>query len=424
MSNPVLRFFAVSLLALGVTTALADVVTLKGGEKLEGKITEETATELHMNVQVSAGIVDERTIPRADVDKIEKTAPDDGAWAVLKTFQPGANSLPVAQYDRFITPLKAFTAQYPKSAHFAEAQKSLAAFEDEKKRVEAGELKLDGNWLSKDQAQAERYQINGLLTLNFMRSEQARGDSISALNAFDILEKQFPNSKSYPDAVEVALKILNTVKGQAAARVAAIPAEKAAQEKAIAAAIEPARTQMKDSMVQARVAAETAMSAAGRQGLKWPPFIASSEASMRQIAEKSTAELTRLGAIDLAKFRQATELADKAKQQIANKDFAGAEASLAKTRTLWEQNEALPRLVAELAAAKAAATAAAKPKATPIPVVAEAEVKNSGATGSNDEAPPENPWLKIVLGTLVAIIVIVGFVVYRNIKGKANQVLE
>jgi hypothetical protein len=424
MSNPVLRFFAVSLFALGVTSVRADVVTLKGGEKLEGKITEETATELHMNVQVSAGIVDERTIPRADVDKIEKTAPDDSAWVVLKTFQPGANSLPVAQYDRFITPLKAFTTQYPKSAHSADAQKSLAAFEDEKKRVEAGGLKLDGNWLSKEEAQAERYQINGLLTLNFMRSEQARGDLISGLNAFDILEKQFPNSKSYPDAVELALKMLNTLKAQAAARVAAIPAEKAADEKAIAAAVEPARTQMKDSMVQARVAAEAAMSAAVRQGLKWPPFIASSDASMRQIADKSTGELTRLGGIDLAKYRQSTELADKAKKQIVEKDFAGAEASLTKARTLWEQNEVLPRLVAEVTTAKAAATAAAKPKATPIPVAAEPEVKNSGATGSNDEAPPGNPWFMIVVGSLVAIIVIVGFVVYRNIKGKANQVLE
>ena len=423
MSKPLLRFLAVSFFALVVSTGRGDVVTLKGGEKLEGRITEETATELHMNVQVSAGIMDERTIPRAEVEKIEKTALDDSAWAVLKTFQLGANSLPVAQYDRFIAPFKAFTTQYPKSAHFADAQKSLAAFEEEKKRVEAGELKLDGNWLSKEQAQAERYQINGLLTLNFMRSEQARGDLISSLNAFDILEKQFPNSKSYPDAVELALKVLNTLKAQAGARVAAFPAEKSAQEKAIAAAIEPARTQMKDAITQARLAAEAAISAASRQGLKWPPFISSSDASMRQLADKAAGELSRLGGIDLARFRQSIELADTAKQQIAEKKFADAEASLTKARTLWEQNETLPRLVAELGAAKATVTAAAKPKATPVPVD-EPEVKNSGATGSTDEAPPENPWFKIVVGSIVGIIVIVGFVVYRNIKGKANQVLE
>jgi hypothetical protein len=246
---------------------------------------------------------------------------------------------------------------------------------------------------------------------------------ISALNAFDILEKQFPYSKSYPDAVELALKMLNTLKAQAAARVTALAAEKTAQEKAIAAAVEPARTQMKDAIVQARAAAEAAMSAATRQGLKWPPFIASSEVAMRQIADKSTGEVTRLGGIDLAKIRQSIELAEKGKQQIAAKDFAGADASLTKARTLWEQNEMLSRLVAELAATKTAVAAAAKPKATPIPV-AEPEVGTSGATGSNDEAPPANPWFLIVVGSLVAIIVIVGFIIYRNIKGKANQVLE
>ena len=55
MSKPLLRFLAVSLFALVVSTGRGDVVTLKGGEKLEGRVTEETATELHMNVQVSAG---------------------------------------------------------------------------------------------------------------------------------------------------------------------------------------------------------------------------------------------------------------------------------------------------------------------------------------------------------------------------------
>jgi hypothetical protein len=230
MPKPFLCLISIALLAVLTAIGHGDTVILKGGEKLEGKVTEETPTEIHMNVQISASIFDERTIPRADVEKIEKTAPDETAWAVLKTFQPGANSLPLAQYDRFITPLKAFTTQFPKSAHIEEAQKALAAFEDEKKRVEAGELKLEGNWLTKEQAQAERYQINGLLTLKYMRNEQARGDLISALNAFDVLEKQFPNSKAYPDAVELAVKMLNSLKAQTGARIAAFPAEKAAQD--------------------------------------------------------------------------------------------------------------------------------------------------------------------------------------------------
>src|SRR5262245_50582763 len=105
MPNPCFRFLAVSAFALLVSTSWGDTVVLKGGEKLEGKITEETATEVKMNVQVSASIVDERTIPRADIEKLEKTAADESAWAVLKAYQPGASSLPKEQYDRFIAPL-------------------------------------------------------------------------------------------------------------------------------------------------------------------------------------------------------------------------------------------------------------------------------------------------------------------------------
>ena len=49
MSKPFLRFLAVSFFALVVSTGRGDVVTLKGGEKLEGRITEETAMEYASN---------------------------------------------------------------------------------------------------------------------------------------------------------------------------------------------------------------------------------------------------------------------------------------------------------------------------------------------------------------------------------------
>jgi hypothetical protein len=51
-------------------------------------------------------------------------------------------------------------------------EKLVADFEAEKQRVTNGERKLNGSWLSKEDVQRESYQINGAITLNFMRDQQ------------------------------------------------------------------------------------------------------------------------------------------------------------------------------------------------------------------------------------------------------------
>ena len=59
---------------------LADTVTLKSGEKLDGKILNETDTEVTISVQVSATIKDERVVKREDIATVEKVQPDEVAW--------------------------------------------------------------------------------------------------------------------------------------------------------------------------------------------------------------------------------------------------------------------------------------------------------------------------------------------------------
>src|SRR5687767_3643608 len=205
---PMLRLFFQIIALLSATAVLGrgDTVTLKSGEKIDGRILSETSAELKIEVK-SGGIVDERTVAKSDVAKVEKASADGVAWQPLKTLQPGANSLPAAQYDRVIGPLRSFVTQFPQSPHVADAQKALTAFEEEKKRVDAGELKLNGKWISKDEVQKERYQINALVALNYLREQQARGDIIGALNTFDVIERDYPGSRAYPDAVEAVLRI-------------------------------------------------------------------------------------------------------------------------------------------------------------------------------------------------------------------------
>ena len=123
-------------LAAFSAAAFADVVVLNNGEKIEGKVTAETDTEITIAAKVSASITDERVIKKTDIKTITKDTPDEIAWESLKNLKPGKNSLPVTSYDSALNPLKGFLTEYPQSKFAADAQKAVDAFKDPWKEAE------------------------------------------------------------------------------------------------------------------------------------------------------------------------------------------------------------------------------------------------------------------------------------------------
>src|SRR5688500_11535562 len=102
------RLFLITAVVLiaGALASFADVVVLKNGEKLQGKIVGETPTEITLDVQVSPGIVDSRVVPKADVASVVKDQPDAAAWQAVRNFKLGPNSLAATAYDAMINPLR------------------------------------------------------------------------------------------------------------------------------------------------------------------------------------------------------------------------------------------------------------------------------------------------------------------------------
>jgi hypothetical protein len=369
--------FPIAVLLAAASPAPADTITLKSGAKLEGRILEETATEVTVEYRESASIVDRKKIKRDDIASITKETPDMAAWAAIAASRPGANSLPAAQYESVLRPLTAFIAAYPQSAHVEEAKKSAAAWEEEKKRVDAGEVKINERWLSKEEAEKERYQINGVIALNHMRAQASGGDLIGALNSFAILEKNFGGSASMPDAVELAGRILPTLKATVERAYQNLKTEALGRQQAAPqsrAELEAAAKRDEDAGAASVVAAE-------RAGQKWPPLNIRSSKSLAKIAEILGKETTRLAALPVAAMRQSITVAEGAKAALASGDLAGAEAALVGTK-VWPANELAGRLTAELTAAKKAAADAAKitpAAATPAPVAAPVAAPKPGA---------------------------------------------
>ncbi|MDB6173255.1 MAG: hypothetical protein JWL59_2566 [Chthoniobacteraceae bacterium] len=409
----------------------ADSVTLKSGEKLEGKITKETDTEITLEQKISAGITDSRVVLKAEVAKVDKEQPDEATWQTLKNSKLGANSLPPATYEGVLRSIEGFKSAFPASTHLADAQKIASDFEQEKKRVDAGEVKLNGAWLSKEDAEKERYQISALLAFNYMKDQSTGGDLVGALNTFDAIEKQFPGARIWPDAVELARRIATSLKAEVERRQPMVATEVADRAKGLQLASITQRAEMEAAVKRDAAAADAALAAAEKRGLRWPPLLVHEPKSLNALQGKLASELPRLNTIDIPRIRQSLQLSEKAQKAIADKDFEGATVALGKSRELWSANEVVERLNPIAEAGKTAAPAVveaapveeAKPVETAAAPVAE-EKAPEVTTASETSEVEERSFLTTPVGIIILIAVIVGIIAAVSAVRKRKALSE
>ena len=447
-----LRFLPAFLIASSLCCGVfADTVTLKTGEVIEGKVTSESDTQLTLELKLSGGITDSRTVSKADVLSIAKVQPDELAWTPLKALKPGTTSLPAAFYETATQSLKGFLAQFATSPFAADAQKALAALEEEKTRVDAGEIKINDRWLTKEEAQRERYQIAAAVNFQLMKDQTSRGDLSGALNTFDGIEKQYPGSRIYPEAVDLARRALAAFQPDLVSRIQSLRAAAAERDKAVQNSSAAQKAELKAALDKEHAAEAALFAEAQRRNSKWPPFIARSEKSLMATATKIPEEVRRLAAIDVAKIRQSLKDADESKLALAGDNFVSALGSAKEALTLWPENEFAKRLQEEIKTGQAAAIAAAAEAAEEKKRIAaeeqkrlDAEEKEKAAQAAKEAAaaartaaaaaaakpsiappPKEKPFLLTATGAASVVGLIgllgVGIGAYRKLKGRSPE---
>jgi hypothetical protein len=426
------RMLAVTMF---VTGAFADTVTLKSGEHLEGKITKETDKEITIEVRVSAGVIDERVVPKAEIEKIDKITPEVEAYQAIVSIKLEQNSLSAAQYDPYIRAFQAFVTQYPNSIRAIDVQTTLNAFQEEKKRVEAGEVKINGEWISKSQAEKEKVQIGGRLAFNYMLSQNAAGDHVGALNTFAALEKTYPGAAVMPDAIELAQKLLVVLRTEVEQ---AIPAQKAYKEnleKGFATASPADRAEMTAAFKREQEAGDAVVAAADTAG-RWAPFNKHNAKCLASLKSRVLKEEPRLAKLEPEKMRQSLQLTDTARQSLASGDADAASKTLKDATMLWPANELANRLAKDAAAELKTATttpapaaptpkpaATPKPKTTPRPSAAQPATSSSGTTAKEDDDRPFYMTLPGAIGIVAGLAVVLAGanIFWKMKKRKAEQ---
>lgn len=437
LSSSITRVITFALIS---STAFADIVFLKNGEKVEGKILRETDQQLVMEVKVTATIMDERVIAKTEVERVEKINPETEAYRAILNLQPPASSMASAQYDVPIQALQSYIRQYPNSVHTPDAQKTLKDFQADKQRVDAGEVKLQGQWLSKEEVEKEKVQIGGRIAFEYMKAQSAAGDHIGALNTFVTLEKNYSGAAVLPDAIDLAKRLAAGIKP---ALDRAIPEQKilkANKEAGFKSAGPVERAEMQKAYKAEMDAAEDTAEAAQKAGL-YPPFIVTNEKALKTLATQLDKEQKRMAGLPVDNMRKSVQLASDAKKSLDTENIDEAAEALKEATKLWPKNELAVRLNKTVTEQKAAAAKAAAeekkadaavpaPKSTPSGQKPKSTPAKRPAAAVATPAPEESrPFLLSLPGAISVVVgiavVLAGVNVFKKMKArKAAQDVE
>jgi len=357
--------FCLLVFAMLMTGAIADTITLKSGENVEGKITKETDKEITVEVKISASITDERVLPKSDIASVERATPDVVAYRAIAGYHLGVDSLALEQYAAPIEALRAFVRQYPDSTRVVIVKTILRSYEDEQMRVGRGDVKLDDKWLTKDEVEKEKVQIGAHLAFSYMKSQSAAGDYVGAMTTFNAMEKNFPGAAVMPEAIDFARQVLPGLKAAAEKTLANAKAFRVDRAKRLANDSSVDRKQTKGAIKLEQVDADALVAAAEKAG-NWPPLLPNNEKSVDALLKHADQEAARIAALPVDQMKRSVYFTSLAKQNLDTGDARTAMENLRQATALWQANELAQRLTKDTLAAQKAAAGSPTP-GTPTP---------------------------------------------------------
>lgn len=308
------RRFIPALLTLALTCgfASADTVKLKSGETFKGKITAEDAASVTIEFEVVKGIKDERRFEKSEIESFQKDDPADAAWEVLTKQIPTADLLGTGDYDTLIASVDKFIADHGKSMRAGEARRLLASLKEERAKVSAGGMKLDGAWITPEEYQREKYWIDGRIALKQMSDLAKAGRNTEALRTFEKIESDYGGTTIAAKAISEANTLVKRYAASVAEAIARNP-EVMRQRAAVLTTLAPEERRKTEDLQKAEIASHKEKLAIERKsGTKW---------------------LT-MAPFDLEELKKAADFADKETKRIATIDTSKAETTEATLRQI------------------------------------------------------------------------------------------
>lgn len=331
---------------------IADTITLKSGEKLEGKIVSETADSITLEYKLTAKIKDTKTIAKSNVLEIKKLSPSETEIAEkgLRNLIPSADLLTAPEYEAIIQDhLRAFIAKYPGTPEAAEVEKIIATLSEEKAKVAAGQIKVEGKWLDAAVAKRDVYNIDAYRQRMLMKQKAlAQSDMryVEALRAFETLHDKFGASTQYVRAIPEAQEFLEAYAKQLNSMISTQPILQKQRDDGLRGLAADEQTRVKASIQAEEQTYKRNVDEQIKNKSKWRDV---SKYDLKGLTDAQTAvlaEIKNLQALDIVALQKENETYMAIIRYLADGNLTAAEATL--DRITKASTTALPAIVGDL----------------------------------------------------------------------------
>lgn len=178
--------------------AMADMVRLKNGVRLDGTILSETISNLTMEIEMANGTITKtQTIDRDQIESFSRLSPAERlererqhAYDVASRYRlDPMQSFEAGYYDKIIDGVfRKFLADYPGSPFEAEIITKIEEWQTEQEKVAAGEAKVLGTWMPAEKAAEMRIKVaarDGLVKAQDLARREKYEEAIAAANRVD-----------------------------------------------------------------------------------------------------------------------------------------------------------------------------------------------------------------------------------------------
>jgi hypothetical protein len=288
--------FATLGFALSALPLSADVFVLKDGTRLEGRILSQNDESYTLEVQVTPTIKDERTVAKADVERVETVRADLKDFEKIEKLVPTPDLMSFEQYDERMAAVKDFLKAHPKSTKARQANEIYETLKAEADQVGAGGVKLDGKILTSDEHKTDAYDIDSRMHGAKIR-EAAQANPALATKMFMEFARDYEATTAYREALPVARQAMQAYLRQIESTLSTLPARVKEQREGLARMSGEDRANTERAIreqyatLDARFAREKA---AGREA--WISIHPLHEESLREAARNIEQELRRLNA--------------------------------------------------------------------------------------------------------------------------------
>jgi hypothetical protein len=362
---------APALVLLFIASLSADTIKLRDGTVLEGKIVKETAESIQFEYNISKSIKDLKTISRADIKVIDKEEADEIALNEIKKNLPTANLLTVDDYDKILAGKPAaFMANFKTSKLKELVQDVIDQLLEEKAKVEANGVKIDGIWITEEEAKIDPYNHAARILATRMKASIGNRKYFLTFTQFESLEKKFEFSTAYTQSIAAILEALPKYEARLYQYRRNQPLRMAQREKDLKSMEEDDRVQTKAAFASKLKLFRTLRKEAQERKERWAPVSEWDLPSISETLEEIAKETKRLTEIDLTKTRTAATMLADAFKDLAGNKLVSAKSKLEIAQTNGANGDIVTGLTeridtARKAAREAAAAAAVKNEATP-----------------------------------------------------------